>query len=41
VDALTILTVSDQLVTGQSMTTEEREKAFKDMMVVALETAIA
>ena len=40
VDALTILTVSDQLVTGQTMTTEEREKSFNDMMVVALETAI-
>jgi purine-nucleoside phosphorylase len=41
VDALTILTVSDQLITGQSMTAEEREKSFKDMMTVALETAIA
>ncbi|MDR2661590.1 MAG: purine-nucleoside phosphorylase [Treponema sp.] len=40
VDALTILTVSDQLVTGQSMTSEEREKSFNDMMVVALETAV-
>jgi purine-nucleoside phosphorylase len=41
VDALTILTVSDQLVTGQSMTSEERERSFKDMMAVALETAAA
>jgi purine-nucleoside phosphorylase len=41
VDALTILTVSDQLATGQSMTPEEREKSFKDMMVIALETAAA
>ncbi|MDR2758799.1 MAG: purine-nucleoside phosphorylase [Spirochaetaceae bacterium] len=41
VDALTILTVSDHLVTGQSMTPLEREKSFKDMMVVALETAAA
>ncbi|MDR2630526.1 MAG: purine-nucleoside phosphorylase [Spirochaetaceae bacterium] len=41
VDALTILTVSDQLVTGRSMTSEEREKSFNDMMVVALETAAA
>jgi purine-nucleoside phosphorylase len=41
VDALTILTVSDQLVTGRSMTLLEREKSFKDMMVVALETAVA
>jgi purine-nucleoside phosphorylase len=41
VDALTILTVSDQLVTGRSMTPLEREKSFKDMMVVALETAVA
>jgi purine-nucleoside phosphorylase len=40
VDALTILTVSDQLVTGQSMTAEEREKSFRDMMAVALETAV-
>jgi purine-nucleoside phosphorylase len=41
VDALSILTVSDQLVTGQSITPEEREKSFRDMMVVALETAAA
>jgi purine-nucleoside phosphorylase len=40
VDALSVLTVSDQLVTGQSMTIEAREKSFRDMMVVALETAI-
>ncbi len=40
VDALTILTVSDDLVTGDATTSEEREKTFTDMMRVALDTAI-
>lgn len=38
VDALTILTVSDHLVTGELTTAEERQKTFTDMMEVALET---
>jgi purine-nucleoside phosphorylase len=40
VEALTILTVSDHLVTGQSMSAEKRETSFRDMMAVALETAV-
>jgi purine-nucleoside phosphorylase len=39
VQALTILTVSDQLVTGEQTTSEERQKTFTQMMEVALEAA--
>jgi len=39
--ALAILTVSDHIVTGEATTAEERQKTFKDMMILALETAIA
>lgn len=35
--ALTILTVSDSLVTGQSLPASERQTSFTDMMTVALE----
>ena len=41
VKALTILTVSDNLVTGEATTSEEREQTFTDMMKLALETALA
>ncbi len=41
VQALTILTVSDHLVTGELTTSEERQKTFTDMMEVALETALS
>ena len=41
VDALSILTVSDHLVTGGITTSEEREKTFTGMMDLALETACA
>jgi purine-nucleoside phosphorylase len=41
VDALTILTVSDDLVTGEATTSQERERTFTDMMKIALETAVA
>ncbi len=34
--ALAILTVSDSLVTGESTSSEEREKTFKDMIEIAL-----
>lgn len=37
VDALTILTISDSLVTGELTTAEEREKSFDRMMRIALE----
>lgn len=38
--ALTILTVSDSLVTGEETTSEERQNTFTDMMKVALEVAV-
>ncbi|MFP4618329.1 MAG: purine-nucleoside phosphorylase [Spirochaetaceae bacterium] len=41
VEALTILTVSDHLVTGEQTSSAEREKTFTDMMEVALETAVS
>lgn len=37
VDALTILTISDSLVTGVETSAEEREKSFGRMMEIALE----
>ena len=37
VDALTMLTVSDHLITGERCTTEERQTTFNDMIKVALE----
>lgn len=40
VQALTILTVSDSLVTWEETTSEEREKTFTQMMELALETII-
>lgn len=38
-NALTILTVSDSLVTHEETTSEEREKTFTDMMKIALSLA--
>ncbi|MDN7243953.1 purine-nucleoside phosphorylase [Planococcus shenhongbingii] len=38
--ALSILTVSDHLLTGEVTTSEERQTTFNDMIVVALEAAI-
>jgi purine-nucleoside phosphorylase len=40
-EALTILTVSDSLVTHETTSAEERQKTFIRMMEVALETAIS
>jgi purine-nucleoside phosphorylase len=40
-EALTLLTISDSLVTGESSDAEERQTSFTDMMEVALETAIS
>ncbi|WP_223068169.1 purine-nucleoside phosphorylase [Paenibacillus caui] len=40
VNALTILTVSDHLLTGEETTSEERQTTFNEMMEVALDTAI-
>ncbi len=38
--ALTILTISDHILTGEETTAEERERTFDDMMIIALETAL-
>ncbi|USB34072.1 purine-nucleoside phosphorylase [Paenibacillus sp. YPG26] len=40
VNALTILTVSDHLLTGEETTAEERQSTFNEMLEVALDTAI-
>jgi purine-nucleoside phosphorylase len=40
VNALTILTVSDHVFTGEETTSEERQTTFNEMIKVALETAI-
>ena len=39
VNALSILTISDSLVTGERTTTKERETTFKDMVEIGLELA--
>jgi purine-nucleoside phosphorylase len=39
--ALTVLTVSDHLKTGEQCTAEEREQTFGDMVRVALDAAVA
>ncbi|OJF76113.1 MAG: purine-nucleoside phosphorylase [Treponema sp. CETP13] len=39
--ALGIMTVSDHIVTGETTTAQERQETFKNMMKIALETAIA
>ncbi|MGE7623821.1 purine-nucleoside phosphorylase [Viridibacillus sp. NPDC096237] len=38
--ALSILTVSDHIITGEVTSSEERQLTFNDMMIVALEAAI-
>ncbi|KOS68433.1 purine nucleoside phosphorylase DeoD-type [Lysinibacillus contaminans] len=38
--ALSVLTVSDHILTGEVTTSEERQTTFNDMMVIALEAAI-
>ena len=40
-NALTILTVSDNLITGEETTAEERESTFTEMMEIALKTAVS
>ena len=39
-NALTILTISDSLVTGEATSAEERQLTFNDMIEVALESAL-
>lgn len=38
--ALSVLTISDHIITGEETTAEERQTTFNDMIEVALETAI-
>lgn len=38
--ALSILTVTDQMLTGETITPEERETQLNDMIELALETAL-
>ena len=40
-DALAMMTISDHFVTGQTCSSEERQKSFTDMMTLALETVTA
>jgi purine-nucleoside phosphorylase len=40
-EALAICTVSDDILTGAALTTDERQNTFDEMIVVALETVIA
>ena len=39
--ALSVLTVSNHLISGESLDSEARERSFDEMIVLALETAIA
>ena len=39
VNALAIMTISDNFVTGEKATAEERQNSFTDMMTLALELA--
>jgi len=39
VKALSVLTVSDNIITGEATTAKEREQSFNDMMKIALELA--
>ena len=41
VRALAVLTISDHVVTGESLPSEERERSFGDMIEIALEAAFA
>jgi purine-nucleoside phosphorylase len=41
VEALAICTVSDDIPSGKALSTEDRQTTFDEMIVVALETAIA
>ena len=40
-NALAILTVSDHLLTGESLSAEDRQNTFTDMMQLSLETAVS
>jgi purine-nucleoside phosphorylase len=38
--ALAVLTVSDHLITGEALPSEDRERSFGDMVEIALEAAL-
>ncbi len=40
VDALALMTISNDFLTGEETTSEEREKSFTEMMEISLDTAI-
>lgn len=40
IQALSILTVSDHIITGEETSAEERQNTFDQMMILALETAV-
>ncbi len=40
-NAITLCTISDILATGESMTSEQREKSFNEMIYYSLEIAIS
>jgi len=40
VDALSILTISDSILTGKTITSEQKERALNDMIILSLETII-
>jgi purine-nucleoside phosphorylase len=40
VDALAILTISDSILTGETITSEQKERALNDMITLSLETII-
>ncbi|MBQ8182305.1 MAG: purine-nucleoside phosphorylase [Clostridia bacterium] len=40
-NALAVLTVSDHLLTGESLSSEDRQNTFTDMMKLSLETAVS
>jgi purine-nucleoside phosphorylase len=40
-NALALFTISDELYSGNSLPSEDREKGFKQMMELALDTAVA
>ena len=39
--ALAILTISDHVITGEALPSDQREKSFGDMVEIALEAAFA
>ena len=40
-NALTMMTISDNLNTGESLSSDDREKSFDEMAILALEVGIS